>query len=145
MSQHHTGGEEIRSLVSHLEICLLRTHVIGFARDDFAFVIDQKTARLRDSKVGELNIALKSDHDILKAYVAMDNAEGLAVFVRFGMCISQPTGHPADDEDRQFFGQYVTLVRQLLRELLEVHAPNQLHCNKINSARLPQMVRLDNV
>src|SRR5437016_5878512 len=61
------------------------------------------------------------------------------------MGVSQPSSHAANDEHRQFPRQHPPLIGQLLRKLLEVYTADQLHRDKINSARFSQMIGLDDI
>ncbi len=128
-----------------MKVRLLGTHEVGLARDHFSLVVDQKPARLGDSKIRQLHVAFVGDHDILETHVAMHDAQRLAVFVRLGMRISQPAYDTAGDEDTYIHRKDPLFVMQLLTELFEVHAPNQLHGDVIDPFGLTEVIRLDDV
>src|SRR5262249_46893977 len=91
------------------------------------------------------HVALKRDHDVLETHVAVDNAQRLAVLVGLRMGVGQAAGHAAGNEHRQFLGQDLTLVRELVGKLLKIHSPNEFHGDKRHAVRLAQLVGLDDV
>ncbi len=105
IAQHDPRRKNIGPFVGDLEIRLLRTHVIGLAGDDFAFVVLQEAAGLGDAKVGQFDVAREGDHDVFETDIAMDNAEGFAGVIGLGMGVGQAARHPAGDEDGQFHRQ----------------------------------------
>src|SRR5262249_12891347 len=115
-------------------------HEVRLARNYFTFLVSEKTLCLCNAEVRQLHVALKRNHDVFKAYVAMDNAERLAVFVDFGMRVSESTGDATDDENREFLRKLAFFIDQLLAELFEIHTANQLHCDEINPIGFAQMV-----
>jgi len=145
MSEHDAGGEQVRAFVGNLEVRLLRAHVIGFTGDDFALLVGEKTPGLGDSEIGELHVALESDHDVFEADIAVDEAEGPAIFVGLGVGIGEAASDAADDENCQFARQDAAFVSQLLGKLLEVNAPDQFHRDEVNAAGLAEMISLNDV
>ncbi len=145
MGEDDAGGKEVGAFVGDFEIGLFGAHVIGLAGDHFAFVVLKKSARLGDAEIGQFHIALEGDHDVFETDIAMDNAEGLAVLVGFGMGVGESAGDAAGDEDGKFAGQGAFLVGQLLGELFQVDAADQFHGDEEHAARLAQMVGLDDV
>ena len=103
--EHDAGGKQVGTLVGDLKIRLFGAHVIGLARDHFAFLVGQKPARLGDAEIGQLHVALKRDHDVFEAHVAVDDAQRLAVLVGFGVRVGQPARDAAGDEHGEFLGQ----------------------------------------
>ena len=87
----------------------------------------RKPLRLGDAEIGQLHVALKGDHDVFEAHVAVDDAQRLAVLVGLGVRVGQPARDAAGDEHGQFLGQHALLVRKLVRELFQVHAADQFH------------------
>ncbi len=132
-------------MLRDLKIGLFGTHVVRLAGDDFSLIVRQETSGLGDAEIRQLDVAFEGDHDILKAHVAMDDAEGFAVLVGLGVGVCQAAGDAADDEDSQFRRQDAALVQQLLGELFEVHTADQFHGDEENAARFAQMVSLDDV
>ena len=145
VTENDAGGEEIGAFVGDLEIGLLRAHVIGFASNDFAFVIDQKAFGLGDAEVSQFYVAFEGDHDVFEAYVAMDNAKGFAIFVGFGVGIGQTPGDAADDKDSEFLRQNAAFVRKLLGKLFEVDPANELHRDEKDAARFAEVISLNDV
>src|SRR6185369_4701619 len=111
-----------RPLVGDLEVRLLGTHVIGFAGDDFAFLVYKEASGLGDSEIGQLHVTLESDHDILEANIPVDNPQVFAVAVGFGVRVSESSSDAAGDKNGQFLGQYPAFLLQLLSELLQIYA-----------------------
>ena len=128
-----------------MEIGLLGTHVIGFAGNNFTLVIDEKAFGFGDAEIGQFHVAFEGNHDVLEAHVAMYDAEGLAVSVGFGMGVGEAPGDAADDEYSEFFWQNAPFVGQLLRELLKVHAADELHRHEIDPASFSEVIGLDDV
>ena len=145
MRQHDAGGKQIGTLVGDLEIGLLGTHVIGLARDDFAFLVGQKSARLGDSKVRQLHVALERDHDVFEADVAVDDAERLAVLVGLVVRVGQAARDAAGDEHGEFLRQLAFFVGKLAGELFQIHAADQFHADEADALGLAEMVGLDDV
>ena len=115
--EHDAGGKKVRTLVGDLKIRLLRAHVIGFAGDDFAFLVLQKSSRFGDAEIRQLHVAFKGDHDVFEADVAMDDAQRFAVLVGFGMRVSEAARDAAGDEHRQFHGQMRALLSATARRI----------------------------
>jgi len=90
-------------------------------------------------------IAFKCDHDVFKAHVAMNDAHRLVILVSFVVRVSKSARDAAGDEHREFFGQNAFLLGQLMRELFEIHAANQFHCDKTQAVRFAELVGLDDV
>jgi hypothetical protein len=61
------------------------------------------------------------------------------------MRVSESAHNAAGDENGQFFGQLAAFVFQLLIELLEVRAANQLHRHEIDAVGFAEMIGLDDV
>jgi hypothetical protein len=87
----------------------------------------------------------KSDHDVLKTDIAMNDPQRPPILVRLGVRVSQPARDAARDEHRQFDRQHAVLFRQPVRELLEIHPADELHGDEVDAARLAQMIGLDDV
>src|SRR5215471_5634359 len=145
MSQDYPGREQVRALIGNLEIRLLWAHIIRFAGHHLALVVDQESAGLRNAKIRQLHVPFESDHDVLEADVAVNNAKIAAILVGFGVGISQAACDTADDEHCQLFGQRSSAIHQLLGKLLEVGPPDELHRNEVNALGFSQVVCLGNV
>src|SRR5262249_4312111 len=57
----------------------------------------------------------------------------------------QTARHSAGDEYGQFTGQWTAFISQLLGELFEIHAADQLHRDKKHPIRFAEMIGLDDV
>src|SRR5688572_17887883 len=75
----------------------------------------------------------------------MNYAEMLAVFVGFGMRVSETAGDTAGDENRKFDRQRMLFLRELMRELFEVHPANQFHRDEVDSACFAKVIGLNDV
>ncbi len=61
------------------------------------------------------------------------------------MGVSQAARDAAGNEHGQFLGQRAAFVGELMRELFQVHAPDQFHRNESHAVRLAKLVGLDDV
>src|SRR4029079_19113222 len=98
-----------------------------------------------DAEIGQLNIAIERNHDVLKAHVTMNDTERLASRVRVGVRVGQASRYAAGDKYRDLHGKRVFLLHELGIELLQVHPPNQLHRDEVNAARFAELIGLDDV
>src|SRR5207253_709360 len=112
--QDDPGGKKIRTFVGDLKISLFGAHVIRLAGDYFTFVIHEKAAGLGDAEIGQLHVTLEGDHDVFEADIPVNQPEGLAIAVGFGMGVSEAAGDPADNENGEFARQDFSFIVQLL-------------------------------
>src|SRR5687768_4748683 len=75
----------------------------------------------------------------------MNDAEVLAVFVGFGMRVSESAGDSTGNENRKFDRQRMLFLRELVGKLFEVHTANQFHGDEVNAARFAEMISLNDV
>ena len=83
---------------------LLGRHVRDLALDDAGGGLLALALRLGDAEVGQLDLALLADEDVVRADVAVDDAQRLAV-ARLGVRVGERAADLGDDVERQRGGQ----------------------------------------
>ncbi len=145
MPEDDSRREDVGPQVGHLEVGLLRAHVVGLADDHLAFLLFEEAAGLGNSEVGEFHVPFEGDEDVFETDIAVDDPERMTFRIAFGMGVCQSARHPADDEHRKIDRQLPALVLMLIEERIEIDAADQLHGDEQPSLRLSEVVGLDDV
>ena len=78
LEQHRADGEDVAAAIG-VPGELLRRHVVGAPLEHAGLGLERRVARLGDAEVDDLGVPLEGEEDVVRADVAMHEAERLAV------------------------------------------------------------------
>jgi hypothetical protein len=113
--------------------------------EDLALPVPEKVGGFGNPEVGQLHHPFPRDHDVLRAHVPVDHAQGLARLVRLLMGVFEAAADPAHQERRQVHGDPLALLEVPVHELLEVDPVDVLHRDVVLLPDLPQLIDLHDV
>ena len=142
--QHRTDREDVGAPIDGLPQRLLGRHVRDLALDDAGGGLLAIALRLRDPEVGQLDLALIADQHVVRADVAVDDAQRLAV-ARLGVRVGQRAADAGGDVQAERGRPDDARRVRALQDFLEIPAVDQLQRQEVAAAGDAQVQHLGDV
>ncbi len=141
--EQRAHGEEIHAVIERLGRELLGREVEELALDDAGLRPAHPRRRLGDAEVDQLHVAAEADHHVLRADVAVDDAQRLARRVLRHVGVEQPLAQARDEPRGDARRHHLALLLLLLQQAAEIDTVHPLHRDEGRAVEVPQLEELD--
>ena len=145
LPEHHARGEDVGARVDLLPARLLRRHVRDLAFEDAGARLLCRVRGLGDAEVDDLHLPLERDEHVLRAHVAVHDAERRPVEVGELVRVLEAGEQLAEDLQLHVRRERRAGGRRPSPDAIERATVQVVHRHEVAIAFVPDLVRLDDV